>query len=334
MLKISLFTDNGFRQINFTTGVKQPVETWDSVIYRVPGKIAHHPQKGSSFVTYKKGSATRLLNSSWVIGNLAKQSAKPEAQYKFEKEKIALQNILAIVASLPGVEGEVTLSPLVILHHQPDANVVEIYRKELAGTHEIEGNGKDIIVKINESDISVEPESDGAYLWALHHNQVTPLEWTFGFDLGGKTTAIGVYRNGALVPGSRFVLRRGGTRDLAAFIARDPGFVARCGETAKIDLIMDGLKEGGFYGERFSFTDLIEANQKLWLQGIIQEACDQLDPWLDMVQKNLFFGGSAQRAEMCKNDLPGVVICQDFDTANVQGIALKYSLTKEGVLAA
>jgi hypothetical protein len=335
MLKLSLIADNGFRKIKFTTAVDQPVTIWDSVIFRVPGTILHHPQPGSSFVTYKKGSAAKLVDSSWIIGRLAKDSAKPEAEYKFEKPAIALQNILAIVASLPRVEGEVVLSPLVILHHEPDDEVIEQYCKELAGAHEIVGNGKPLTVQINESDIHVEPESDGANLWALNHKQVTPEDWVFGYDLGGKTAAIGVYRNGLLVPGSRFVLRRGGTRDLAASIARDPGFKALCRETAKIDLIMEGLHDSSYlYGSKFSFAGMVENNQKLWVQGIIQEAVDQLEPWLDVVTKNLFYGGSAERADICKEYLDGVTICKDFATANVQGIALKYSNAKEARKAA
>lgn len=329
MLKLALIADNGFRKIKFTTGVDQPVTIWDSVIFRVPGTMLHHPQSGSSFVTYKKGSAAKLADTSWIVGRLAKDSAKPEAQYKFEKPAIALQNILAIVASLHRIEGEVVLSPLVILHHEPDDQVIAEYRKELAGTHEILGNGKSLTVQINESDIHIEPESDGANRWALHHQLVTPEDWVFGYDLGGKTAAIGVYRNGLLVPGSRFVLRRGGTRDLAASIARDPGFKSMCRETAKIDLIMEGLHDNNYlYGSKFSFAGVVESNQKLWIQGIIQEAVDQLEPWLDVVNKNLFYGGSAERAQICKEYLDGVVICKDFATANVQGIALKYSDAK------
>lgn len=333
MQKIPLFVDAGFRQIKFTTG-DQLVTVWPSVTFRSPGKIRHQVVKNSSYVTYETGSSQRHKGSTWIVGEMANLSAKPEPQYKSSKEDLALENILAIAGTLSTSEEELIVSPLVITHHSPTDDVVETYKKNLAGSHTIIANGKKRVVRIDEKHIHVELEGLGGYLWALHKGQIKAEDLVFAYDLGGLTTAIAAFQGGELIPGSRHVLRRGGTRDLAAEISRDPEFVSLMkGESPKLDKIMDGLRDGGLYGSKFSFSHLIERNQKSWLKGIIQEAVDVLDPWVDDHTANLFYGGSAERAMCCIGRLPGVVISDNFDTCNIQGVALRYQSSKEAVAA-
>lgn len=317
-----LYTDNGFGDLKSCINPTGAVDVYPSYIYKSAGHINHHIKKGSSYVTYVKGTAKKLENTSWIIGEMARLSRQGQPLYRYRKEDEALRVVLAIASKLTGEE-EARLSPLTILHHTPTAEVEEHYRNVLVGDHEVIGNGVRRKFSIQADDIRLVREGDGSYYWALAKQIINPEKLVFVYDLGGKTANIAAYQGGELIEGSRFTLRRGGTYDLADMIAQDPRFLDLMrGETAKIDKIMQGLADGSFmYGSKFSFKDLIEYHETEWLCGILAETEQQLDAWFDDMEIQLFTGGGGFRAERAKAFMDNIIICPDHATANLLGIA-------------
>lgn len=318
-----LYTDNGFGDLKSCVNPTGAVDVYPSYIYKSAGQIHHHIKKGSSYVTYVKGTAKKLENTSWIVGEMARLSRNGQPLYRYRKEDEALRVVLAIASKLTGEE-EARLAPLTILHHTPTPEIEEQYRKILVGDHEIIGNGVRRKFSILPEDIRLVREGDGSYYWGLHKGVITTEQLVFVYDLGGKTANIAAYQGGELIDGSRFTLRRGGTYDLADMIAQDPRFLGLMqGETAKIDKIMQGLAEGTFmYGSKFSFKDFVEYHEREWLSGILAETLQQLDAWYDDMDVQLFTGGGGFRAEAAKEYMDNVIICPDHSTANLLGVVI------------
>jgi hypothetical protein len=165
------------------------------------------------------------------------------------------------------------------------------------GEHHILHQGNPVRVIIES--VKVEPEGMGIYRYGYKQGLTVPRTLTGILDLGGGTAiATLVDEQGSQIDGARVVLRRGGIYGLASDIAADPRLMQQVMGTPKVELIMDAIAEGSYaYGvQGVSFADFFEEYCELWLKGILSEALNRWDIWLEGIGVILVAGGAAPLA--------------------------------------
>ncbi|MEN9224952.1 MAG: hypothetical protein Q6M54_05715 [Thermostichus sp. DRC_bins_24] len=258
-------------------------------VWAVESIYAHVQGSGSGAVHYVQGSQSELVGTSWVVGHQARNHRRGIRTWLSEKHECALRLVLGVLGA-EDLELDLVMS-------LPDPGEGDLLQKALIGEHHILVHGQSVTVVINS--VQVQPEGMGIYWYGQQQGLTVPRTLTGILDLGGGTAiATLVDEQGSQIEGARVVLRRGGVYGLAGDIAADPRLTCQVVGTPKIELIMDGIAERSFaYGvQGVSFAGFFEERCDLWLKGILSEALNRWDPWLERIGVILVAGGAAPLA--------------------------------------
>jgi hypothetical protein len=250
----------------------------------------------SGAVHYLAGSQSELVGKSWVVGHQARNYRRGIRTWATEKHESALRLVLGCTLDLTQRANGVNLD-LVMSLPNPQAEG-GLLQQALMGEHHIltQGNPVRVIIK----SVKVEPEGMGIYRYGYKQGLTVPRTLTGILDLGGGTAiATLVDEQGSQIEGARVVLRRGGIYGLASDIAADPRLMQQVVGTPKVELIMDAIAEGSYaYGvQGVSFASFFEEYCELWLKGILSEALNRWDIWLEGIGVILVAGGAAPLAQ-------------------------------------
>jgi hypothetical protein len=263
-------------------------------VWAVESIYADVQQGYDQAVHYLAGSQSELVGRSWVVGHQARHYRRGIRTWATEKHESALRLVLGsleLTQRANGVNLDLVMS---LPNPQADGGLLQ---QALMGEHHIltQGNPVRVIIK----SVKVEPEGMGIYRYGYKQGLTVPRTLTGILDLGGGTAiATLVDEQGSQIEGARVVLRRGGIYGLASDIAADPRLMQQVVGTPKVELIMDAIAEGSYaYGvQGVSFASFFEEYCELWLKGILSEALNRWDIWLEGIGVILVAGGAAPLA--------------------------------------
>ena len=272
----------------------------------------------SGAVHYLAGSQSELVGKSWIVGHQARHYRRGIRTWATEKHESALRLVLGCNLDLAHRQG-VNLD-LVMSLPNPQADGGRL-QEALIGEHHILTQGNSVRVIIES--VKVEPEGMGIYRYGYKQGLTVPRTLTGILDLGGGTAiATLVDEQGSQIEGARVVLRRGGIYGLASDIAADPRLMQQVVGTPKVELIMDAIAEGSYaYGvQGVSFADFFEEYCELWLKGILSEALNRWDIWLEGIGVILVAGGAAPLAADWLDENSWFKVLPDPQFAHVLGL--------------
>jgi len=289
---LQIAVDVGNRVIKYCTdqGTVKTLPSWhkDLEEWDTP-----KPDENSAIVTYLNGDNTELAGHSWAVGVVA-QDLGGTPTFELEKVFLAPKLFLAMIEGIPGIN-QVTLNRLVCsLPNDLQLDKVDALIDGLTGTHNIIRNRQSMSVEIHQ--VEVEPETLGAYKYALANRLFKYARVNGILDLGGKTGIGQLYtKNGTLIRESRVIVE--GTYRLAQMIARHPILIAQ-DMTPNLSLIMDAIADGSLiYGTTgISFADKFPGYVSQWLYGIRNKLKIAWTPWLADLGEVVMVGGSAHLA--------------------------------------
>ena len=269
-------------------------------VWSVESIYADVPASTPKAVEYVKGSREELVGKAWIVGPTARNYRRGIRTWTSEKHESALRLVLGSL-ELPrraktAVDRRSFLFELVMSLPNPDVEGIQL-QKALVGEHHIRDGGE--TVKVIIESVKVEPEGIGAYRYGYRQGLTKPHSITGIIDLGGGTAIATLFdATGSQIEGARVVLRRGGIYGLASDIAADPRLASQVKGTPKVELIMDGIADGSYaYGvQGVSFASFFDEYCELWLKGILSEALNHWDPWLEGIGVILVAGGAAPLA--------------------------------------
>jgi hypothetical protein len=315
VLKIPRFVcDAGNRQIKFGSKDIQVVPSYLKLLNPWDEPV---PDPHSCFVNYTGGN-TKLVGR-WVVGALA-QELGGTATFKTEKAELLPRLALAAIKQTLGRGRAIIQNLRLCLPDDLNSEKVEVIRKVLVGTHQLD----DLVVQIQS--ITVEPEGAGAYRWLRHTAQYRydRINGTLDFG-GGNTTAQLFSKSGMLLRDTRLTLP--GTYKLAEAIAADPSLLGTEGKgnSPKTELIMDAIADSSYtYGNtNVSFAQIFPRCRDMWLTGIREEIRTRWASYLSQIGEVLMIGGSAVLAEPLVEQTKGrFKIAQDPVFCTAKGMLL------------
>lgn len=316
---VQVAVDVGNRLIKYCTGegiVKvfsswhKDLEKWDTP----------KPDENSAIITYLRGDNSALVDNSWAVGTVA-QDLGGMPTYESEKAFLAPKLVLAMIDPQPGVS-HLTVNRLVCsLPNDLQIDKVEVLIQGLIGNHHIIRNNQSLNIEVRE--VEVQPETLGAYKYALANRLFNYARVNGILDLGGKTGIGQLYtKNGTLIRESRVIVE--GTYKLAQMIARHPALIAQ-DMTPSLSLIMDGIADGSLiYGTTgISFADRFPTYVSQWLSGIRNKLKISWASWLPELGEVLIIGGSAHLATSLQEQTEGrFKIADQPDISGVLGMLL------------
>ncbi len=269
-------------------------------------------------VEYVKGSCEELVGKAWIVGHGARNYRRGIRTWTTEKHESALRLVLGSL-ELPR-RAKTAEFELVMSLPNPQVEGIQL-QKALVGEHHITDGGDPVKVIIES--VRVEPEGIGAYRYGHKQGLTKPNSITGIIDLGGGTAIATLFdAQGSQIEGARVVLRRGGIYGLASDIAVDPRLTSQVRSTPKVELIMDAIAEGSYaYGvQGVSFADFFEEYCELWLKGILSEALNRWDIWLEGIGVILVAGGAAPLAADWLDENSWFKVLPDPQFAHVLGL--------------
>lgn len=269
----------------------------------------------SGAVHYLAGSQSELVGKSWVVGHQARHYRRGIRTWATEKHESALRLVLGLDLTARNLELDLVMSL-----PNPQVEGIQL-QKALVGEHHILHQGNPVRVVIQS--VKVEPEGMGIYRYGYKQGLTVPRTLTGILDLGGGTAiATLVDAQGSQIEGARVVLRRGGIYGLASDIAADPRLMQQVVGTPKVELIMDGIADGSYaYGvQGVSFAEFFEEYRDLWLKGILSEALNRWDIWLEGIGVILVAGGAAPLAADWLGENSWFKVLPDPQFAQVLGL--------------
>lgn len=281
-----------------------------------------NPEQDSNsiVVKYLRGDNQDLIGESWAVGTVA-QDLGGTPTFELDKAFLAPKLFLAMIENLPGVSN-VTVNRLVCsLPNDLQTDKVEAMIEGLKGTHHILRNGKNITVSI--ANMEVQPETLGAFKWALGNKVFKYARINGILDLGGKTGIGQLYtKNGTLIRESRVIVE--GTYRLAQIVVKHPGLMA-LDISPDLSLIMDAIADGSLsYGTTgISFADRFPNYVEKWLSDIRNKLKISWGQWLPGLAEVLIVGGSATLATPLVEQTEGrFKIADKPQTCGVTGMLL------------
>ena len=286
------------------------LEEWDRPI----------PDKNSAIISYLHGDNPELSGESWVVGMVA-QDLGGTPTFELDKAFLAPKLFLAMIENRPGVS-HVQINRLVCsLPNDLQADKVSALIEGLTGTHNIIRNGQAMNLEI--WDVEVQPETLGAFHWALANKLFRYARVNGILDLGGKTGIGQLYtKNGSLIRESRVIVE--GTYRLAQIVARHPELLAQ-DTTPNLSLIMDAIADGSLiYGTTgISFADRFPNYVSQWLSNIRNKIKISWAPWLPELGEVIVVGGSANLATLLEDQTQGrFKIAEQSQLCGVMGMLL------------
>jgi Actin like proteins N terminal domain len=288
---IEVAVDVGNRVIKYSTdtGLVRTLPSWhkDLEAWDTP-----KPDDNSAIVHYLRGDNAELIGQGWAVGVVA-QDLGGTPTFELEKASLAPKLFLAMI-EWHGVN-QLNLNRLVCsLPNDLQADKVNQLIAGLTGTHHIIRNGQSLCVQIR--GVEVQPETLGAYKYALANKLFKYARVNGILDLGGKTGIGQLYtKNGTLIRESRIIVE--GTYRLAQMVARHPQLIEQ-DMTPNLSLIMDAIADGSLiYGTTgISFADRFPTYVSQWLSEIRNKLKIGWAQWLPDVGEIVVVGGSAHLA--------------------------------------
>ena len=292
MTGLQVAVDVGNRVIKYCTdtGIVKTLPSWHKDLESWDNP---QPDKESAIINYVKGDNADLVGQSWVVGMVA-QDLGGTPTFELEKAFLAPKLFLAMLENWAG-SGQLSLSRLVCsLPNDLQTDKVEALVESLTGSHHVVRNGQPLSVDIR--NVEVQPETLGAFKWALANKFFKYARVNGVLDLGGKTGIGQLFtKNGTLIRESRVIV--GGTYNLAKIIAKHPELMAQ-DTTPNLSLIMDAIADGTLvYGTTgISFSDRFESYVAQWLSDIRNKLKISWSQWLPELGEVVIVGGSAPLA--------------------------------------
>ncbi len=316
---LEIAVDVGNRTIKYCTSDGQvktlpswhkDLEEWDN------------PQLDSNsiVVKYLRGDNPNLVGESWSVGTVA-QDLGGTPTFELDKAFLAPKLFLAMIQNLAGVNS-INVSRLVCcLPNDLQTEKVKAMVEGLKGTHNIIRNGQTMTVNI--ANLEVQPETLGAFKWALSNKLFRYARINGILDLGGKTGIGQLYtKNGTLIRESRVIVE--GTYRLAQIISKHPSLMAQ-DTTPDLSLIMDAIADGSLsYGSTgISFADRFPNYVSKWLSDIRNKLKISWAQWLAGLGEVLIVGGSASLATPLVEQTQGrFKIAEQPQVCSVMGMLL------------
>jgi hypothetical protein len=316
---MSLACDAGNRSIKWCSSVgsirtipsiHKDLEEWDSPI----------SDRSSVVIEYEKGISS-LESQRWVVGSLASDMG---GQHTFLDEKAFLAQKLVLAAIEPHPDKpQIAIDRLITcLPNELQAEKVAAIKDGLTGVHSFQRNGIHVIAQIR--NVEVQPETLGAYRWAVQNRIFRYARPNAILDLGGKTSIGQVYsKNGSLIRESRLILP--GTYALAQMVAKHP-LLIKSDNTADLAVIMDAIANNSLaYGSTgISFKDKFPNYLNTWLTDIRNRLKIGWAKWLPELGETLIIGGSADLAIALAEQTQGrFKICPEPQMANCRGMLVR-----------
>ncbi|HBB34466.1 MAG TPA: hypothetical protein DDZ80_18925 [Cyanobacteria bacterium UBA8803] len=286
------------------------LEEWDTPI----------PDKNSVVLRYLQGDNSSLIGQSWAVGVVA-QDLGGTPTFESDKAFLAPKLVLAMLERWPGVRHVIVNYMACSLPNDLQQDKVEAIVKGLTGTHQITRNGEGMTVEIR--DVEVQPETLGAFKWALSQKLFKYARVNGILDLGGKTGIGQLYtKNGTLIRESRILVE--GTYRLAQMVARHSELI-RQDTMPNLSLIMDAIADGSLtYGTTgISFADKLPHYMSQWLLDIRNKLKIGWAQWLPELGEVLIVGGSAPLATSLVEQTQGrFKIAEQPQLCGVKGMLL------------
>ncbi|XHX80888.1 MAG: ParM/StbA family protein [Stenomitos frigidus ULC029] len=288
--------DPGNRTVQAMGAKSRLVESMPSLIHRSGRKAEHRVLEQTAFIDYLDGvHGTQYSRETVVLGRGAGRYGKSsKAVYKAESTPGSgkLQYLpFFVLGMLPlGSQTAADIGTIYTCHPEPTAEVIAQFREKLVGTHRYTKNGK--LAERTILNVEVYPEGEPAYHWLVSSGTLNQELSNVIIDIGGLTAIASVYDDQGMM--QRYVMRRGGTIDLATRIGNSIQ-ADMPGEVADLSMIMDGMLNGSFqYGTRFSFESAYRFHAYQWTQDLVGEYMAQFDNLIDSVSRVAFVGGGAR----------------------------------------
>ena len=316
---LQLAVDSGNRSIKYCTagGAIRSLPSWHKDLEEWDAPI---PDPNSAIIRYLQGDNANLIGKSWTVGSVA-QDLGGMPTYESEKAFLAPKLILATIEKWPGVSHMIVNRLVCSLPNDLQDDKVGAMVDGLTGNHHIHRNGDAMSVEIR--NVEVQPETLGAYKWALAHKLFKYARVNGILDLGGKTGIGQLYtKNGSLIRESRVIVE--GTYQLAQLVARHPELI-RQDTTPNLSSIMDAIADSSlFYGTTgVSFADRFPGYVEQWLADIRNKLKIAWSRWLPELGEVIVVGGSAPLAEKLVQDTQGrFKICDQPQYCSVMGMLL------------
>lgn len=289
---LQVAVDVGNRLIKYSTasGAVKTLPSWHKDLEEWDTPI---PDKNSVVLRYLQGDNGALVGQSWAVGVVA-QDLGGMPTYESDKAYLAPKLVLGMIERWPGMRHIVVNYLACSLPNDLQVDKVEAIVDGLTGTHHIQRNNETMSVEIQ--DVEVQPETLGAYRWALSQKLFKYARVNGILDLGGKTGIGQLYtKNGTLIRESRIIVE--GTYRLAQMVARHPGLI-RQDTMPNLSLIMDAIADGSLtYGTTgISFADRFPQYVSQWLTNIRNKLKIGWSQWLPELGEVAIIGGSAPLA--------------------------------------
>lgn len=298
---LQVAVDVGNRLIKYCTaaGVVKTLPSWHKDLEEWDTPI---PDKNSVILRYLQGDNPELIGQSWAVGVVA-QDLGGTPTFELDKALLAPKLVLAMIDKWPGMRHIVVNYMVCSLPNDLQADKVDAIVAGLTGTHHIKRNGDTMSIEIR--DVEVQPETLGAYKWALSQKLFQYARVNGILDLGGKTGIGQLYtKNGTLIRESRVIVE--GTYRLAQIVARHPGLI-RQDTMPNLSLIMDAIADGSLtYGTTgISFADRFPSYVSQWLTDIRNKLKIGWAQWLPELGEVVMVGGSAALATQLSEQTQG-----------------------------
>jgi hypothetical protein len=316
---LQVAVDVGNRVIKYCTanGVVKILPSWHKDLEEWDTPI---PDKNSVVLRYLQGDNSALIGQSWAVGVVA-QDLGGMPTFESEKALLAPKLVLAMIDRWPGVRHVTVNYVACSLPNDLQLDKVEAMVEGLTGTHHLIRNGETMSIEIR--DVEVQPETLGAYKWALSQKLFKYARVNGILDLGGKTGIGQLYtKNGTLIRESRVLVE--GTYRLAQLVSRHPGLI-RQDTMPNLSLIMDAIADGSLtYGTTgISFADKFPQYVSQWLSDIRNKLKIGWAQWLPELGEVVVVGGSAPLATALMEQTQGrFKIAEQPQVCSVMGMLL------------
>jgi len=279
------------------------------------------PDKDSVIIEYLQGDNDQLKGHAWAVGVVA-QDLGGHPTFESEKAFLADKLVLGMLGSHDLNTHHLVVDRLVCaLPNELQVDKVEAIQKGLIGSHQFNYDNDPLKIEIR--NVEVQPETLGAFKWALSQKLFKYARVNGILDLGGKTGIGQLYtKNGSLIRESRVIV--GGTYQLAQLVSRHAELI-RQDTSPDLSLIMDAIADGSLvYGTTgISFADKFPTYVNQWLTEIRNKLKISWDRWLPELGEIVIVGGSAILAQPFAEQSEGrFKIAEGSQFCAVQGMLL------------